>query len=157
LSMQVGIWVELGLRAAAYGDEPSHTSWPMPISLTTMIESEFNAATILITFGAVIGRCSPFQMVAVTIFQSVFYAFNKIIPVLGYIGAEYIGGTITIHMFGAYFGLALSASLGAVPVGTSGNKAGPGTESDKVSDVFSLIGTAVLWIYWPSFLGATVA
>jgi ammonium transporter Rh len=153
LSMQVSIWVELGLRAA-YGDDSSHTSWPMPISLTTMIESEFSAATILITFGAVIGRCSPLQMVAVTLFQSVFYAFNKIIIVLGFIGAEDIGGTITIHMFGAYFGLALSAALGAVPVGTSGNKAGP--ESDKVSDVFSLIGTAVLWIYWPSFVGATV-
>lgn len=26
---------------------------------------------------------------------------------------------------------------------------------DKVSDVLALIGTTILWVFWPSFVGAT--
>ena len=58
---------------------------------------------------------------------------------------------MTIHMFGAYFGLALSYVLG--------EPTDPGYEEtmepDKVSDLFALIGTTLLWVYWPSFVGAT--
>ena len=47
-------------------------------------------------------------------------------------------------MFGAYFGLAVSWMLG-----TPGKSAE--AEGGHVSDIFSLIGTVFLWIYWPSF------
>jgi ammonium transporter Rh len=49
-------------------------------------------------------------------------------------------------MFGAYFGLAVAYILGKPAQTTE-------TEANHVSDVFSLIGTLFLFIYWPSFNG----
>lgn len=52
-------------------------------------------------------------------------------------------------MFGAYFGLAASKAIG----GPKDENAS--SEPDKVSDLMALIGTTILWVYWPSFVGAT--
>ena len=150
LSMELNLVVEL-LARATYGANGHDTSWPMPISMATLIDSEFAAATLMITFGAVIGRASPLQMMIVCISQAFFYAFNKVVLVLGAIGAEDVGGSMTIHMFGAYFGLATSYALGA-PKDVGASEA---SLPDKVSDVLALIGTTILWVFWPSFVGAT--
>ena len=40
------------------------------------MNSEFCAGAVLITFGGVIGKISPLQMLVVTLVESVFYAFN---------------------------------------------------------------------------------
>lgn len=82
--------------------------------------------------------------------QSFFYAFNKVVVVLGLWGAEDVGGSMTIHMFGAYFGLAVSYVLGAPKTDTAKN-----ADPNATSDLTALIGTTLLWVYWPSFVGAT--
>jgi len=62
-----------------------------------------------------------------------------------------VGGTISIHVFGAYFGLACCAAFGKADRNSELNG------SDYVSDRFSFIGTVFLWLYWPSFIaGAAV-
>ena len=75
---------------------------------------------MLISFGAIIGRTSPTQIVLMAVCQSFAYAINKVVLVLGLIGAEDVGGSITIHMFGAYFGLAVSYMLGPPKPSTVG-------------------------------------
>mmetsp|Transcript_30037 Transcript_30037/g.35686 ORF Transcript_30037/g.35686 Transcript_30037/m.35686 type:complete len:413 (-) Transcript_30037:121-1359(-) len=119
------------------------------ISMDSLINAEFSAATLLISFGALIGRATPFQMCVLAIAESVFYAMNKVIIVFGVIGAEDVGGTLTIHMFGAFFGLAAAKALG------SQQKEATNNEASRVSDVVAFIGTTLLWVYWPSFVGAT--
>jgi len=120
------------------------------ISMESIINAEFSAATLLISFGALIGRATPLQMVVLSTAESVFYAINKLWIVFGVFQAEDVGGTLTIHMFGAFFGLAASYALGPqVKASASNNTA------SKVSDVFALVGTTLLWVYWPSFVGAT--
>jgi len=120
------------------------------ISMDSMVDAEFSAATLLISFGALIGRATPLQMCILAVIQSVFYAVNKVIIVFGVIGAEDVGGTLTIHMFGAFFGLAAAKALGPQQKESATNNA-----SSRVSDVFAFIGTTLLWVYWPSFVGAT--
>lgn len=60
-----------------------------------------------------------------------------------------LSGSIFIHTFGAYFGLGFSRSvLRRVPV-----KDHPREVSGYIPDMFSMIGTLFLWVYWPSFNG----
>ncbi len=68
---------------------------------------------------------------------------------LGYkvLGTLDIGGAIFIHAFGAFFGLAVSIMSRKRDVGRSEHLEG----STYVSDIFSMVGTILLWIYWPSF------
>ena len=120
------------------------------ISLDSIIDAEFSAAALLISFGALIGRANPLQMCVISIAEAVFYTLNKVFIVFGILKAEDVGGTITIHMFGAFFGLAASKALGPQEKVSASNNA-----ASRVSDVFSLVGTTLLWVYWPSFVGAT--
>jgi len=61
----------------------------------------------LISFGGVIGKLSPFQLLVMTIVELVFYSLNNQVFLVGNLGIADVGGTIIIHMFGAYFGLGL--------------------------------------------------
>lgn len=54
-------------------------------------------------------------------------------------------------MFGSFFGLATSLAIGVPEDSGASENCLP----DKVSDVLSLIGTTILWVFWPSFVGAT--
>ena len=60
------------------------------------------------------------------------------------------GGSILIHAFGALFGVAAAVSL------TRGAEQEIAIESDDTSDRFSLLGSMVLWVFWPSFCAALV-
>jgi ammonium transporter Rh len=120
------------------------------LSMDSIINAEFSAAALLISFGALIGRATPLQMCVLSIAEALFYTLNKIFIVFGIFNAEDVGGTITIHMFGAFFGLAAAKALGPQEKESASNNA-----ASRVSDVFSLVGTTLLWVYWPSFVGAT--
>ena len=99
-----------------------------------MVTSEFAAATVLITYGAVLGKVSRLQLLVIGILEVVFYAINELIAVefLKYSDA---GGSIIIHAFGAYFGLALSRVLHDKKALDS-----PKEASVYHSDLFAMIG-----------------
>lgn len=59
-----------------------------------------------------------------------------------------IGGSITIHMFGAYFGLASSYFFQSTRALQSKN-----IKVSHNSETIAMIGSIFLWIYWPSFNG----
>ncbi|EMP29188.1 Ammonium transporter Rh type C [Chelonia mydas] len=60
------------------------------------------------------------------------------------------GGSMTIHTFGAYFGLTVTRILYRPNLEQSKDKQG----SVYHSDLFAMIGTLYLWMYWPSFNSA---
>lgn len=144
IAIQLNLFLEPFAKFMYYGE----ADFPVKISIPHLIDGEFSAATLLISYGAIIGRASPTQLLLMALFQGLFYAINKTVIVFGAIGAEDVGGSITIHLFGAYFGLAVSRAF-SKPRSLKNN------ESNAVSDVLSLIGTTLLWVYWPSFVGAT--
>merc|ERR1719499_1000327 len=62
------------------------------------------------------------------------------------LGAVDVGDCIFSHMFGAYFGLSISKVL-------YNKNASKSTKAcaTRTSDLFSMVGTAFLWVFWPSF------
>jgi len=110
-----------------------------------ILNANFAVAAVLISFGGLIGKIGPTQVLVVTLFELLFYCANKIFFLTNMLNIADCGGTIIIHVFGAYFGLSACAFLGPARDelfnGSSYN-----------SDLFSLIGTVFLWLFWPSFV-----
>ena len=75
-----------------------------------MVLSDFAAAAVLITFGSLLGRASPFQLFAIAFCEVIFYSLNDALNVYVFKAAD-VGGSMLIHTFGAYFGLSCSVWL----------------------------------------------
>lgn len=121
-----------------------------------MILAEFAAASLLICAGAVLGRLKMGQYMLLGILFVPFYALNEWIVLnggLGLISGKVVdtGGSIVIHAFGAIFGLGVAASM------TTLKEYDTPIECDDTSDRYSLLGSMVLWVFWPSFCAALVA
>ena len=121
-----------------------------------LILAEFAAASLLICAGAVLGRMKMEQYMLLGLVFVPFYALNEWIVLnggLGLISGKVVdtGGSIVIHAFGAIFGLGVAASM------TSRKEYETPIECDDTSDRYSLLGSMVLWVFWPSFCAALVA
>ncbi|NXK55386.1 RHBGB protein, partial [Chauna torquata] len=120
------------------------------VGAQSMVSADFCTAAILISAGAVLGRVNPIQMLLLTLLEVPLFACNEYI-LLSLLGVSDSGGSLTVHTFGAYFGLMVSRVLHQ-----------PHVDEQKVQqdvghqpDVFAVVGTIYLWIFWPSFASAT--
>ncbi|KAI0218290.1 Ammonium transporter Rh type B-A [Lamellibrachia satsuma] len=126
-----------------------HSGSSFSVSIETIINADFAAAAVLISFGAVLGKTSALQLVMMAVCEIVLYHLNIYIGTKYYKAAD-IGGSMFIHVFGAYFGLAFSLVIYRKDVKEAEDDAG----SVYHSDIFSMIGTVFLWMFWPSFNAA---
>ncbi|KAK6042856.1 ammonium transporter [Cooperia oncophora] len=60
-----------------------------------------------------------------------------------------VGGSIVVHAFGAYFGLACSRAFASDKQRDHDNEG-----SVYHSDIYAMIGAIFLWVFWPSFNAA---
>ncbi|XP_075000987.1 ammonium transporter Rh type A [Calonectris borealis] len=119
------------------------------IKINSMINADFSTATALISFGAVLGKTSPVQMLILTILEITIFACNEHL-VIEIFQATDVGASMTIHAFGAYFGLAVTLVLYRPGLKNKHEN----EESTYHSDIFAMIGTLFLWLFWPSFNAA---
>ena len=80
------------------------------IGFIDIIEAGLIGGAVLISFGVIIGKVNPLQLLFMALLESIFCVINLYI---GYniLGVVDVGGSIFIHTFGAYFGLAVSFCL----------------------------------------------
>lgn len=118
------------------------------------ILAEFGAASLLIAAGALLGRLKIYQYMILGLLFIPFYILNEIVVLedhFHFVGTiADTGGSIIIHAFGAIFGISAAVSLSTkhqreIPI-----------EADATSDRYSLLGSMVLWVFWPSFCAALV-
>ncbi|KAH3796917.1 ammonium transporter Rh type A-like isoform X2 [Dreissena polymorpha] len=121
------------------------------IYLGEMLSADFAAATVLISFGAVLGKASPLQLLIMALVEVVFAQINEFIGLYMF-SAQDVGESMYIHAFGAYFGLAVARMLY-----NEKHEEAKSEGSVYQSDIFSMIGTIFLWLFWPSFNGGAAA
>ena len=123
------------------------------ISIDTFLCAEFAAASLLIAIGAPLGRLKMEQYFIMALLFIPAYILNEwLIFGSGYFrGFLDTGGSVVIHAFGAYFGLGVVANTLAK------FKDAPTCENDANSNQFMLLGSMMLWLFWPSFTSALVA
>ncbi|XP_006629149.1 ammonium transporter Rh type C 1-like [Lepisosteus oculatus] len=119
------------------------------IGIENLINADFCVAGCLIAYGAVLGKVSAVQLMVMTLFGVTLFAVEEYI-ILNLIHARDAGGSMVIHVFGAYYGLAISRVLYRPNLDQSKRLQG----SVYHSDVFAMIGTLFLWMFWPSFNSA---
>ncbi len=128
-----------------------------PIEASTvqaLLYAEFAVAAALIAMGAVLGRLRVFQYILLAALIVPAYMLNEWMVIDGGLGFTEgftdSAGSIIIHAFGAYFGLGMTIIL------TTKLQRSQPIESDATSDRFSMLGSMVLWLFWPSFCAAIV-
>ncbi|XP_062404972.1 rh family, C glycoprotein a [Sardina pilchardus] len=119
------------------------------IGVESLINADFCVAGCLIAYGACLGKVSPVQLMVLTLFGVTLFAVEEYI-ILDLIHAKDAGGSMVIHTFGGYYGLAISWVLYRPNLHQSKRLNG----SVYQSDVFAMIGTLFLWMFWPSFNSA---
>lgn len=71
------------------------------LSITNFILADFAAASVLISFGAILGQVTkPAQLIIISLCDVIFYSINEEVGKVLHISD--IGGSMIIHAFGAY-------------------------------------------------------
>ncbi|XP_034282901.1 ammonium transporter Rh type B [Pantherophis guttatus] len=122
------------------------------VGIESMINADFCAGSILISFGALLGKTSPVQLLLMAGLEVTLFGINEYV-LLSLLQVKDAGGSMTIHTFGAYFGLMVSRVLFRPHLDKSRQREG----SAYHSDLFAMIGTLFLWVFWPSFNSAVTA
>jgi ammonium transporter Rh len=141
-----GFWFQI----IEYHHDPHHEWYKIPLNYIALINADFGAGAVLISFGAILGKCSIFQLWVMATIECFFFALNGII-IIDLFKVFDIGGSMAIHIFGAFFGL--SVSLFYQPKKAIEDKLGMGV-GNYLSDLVSMIGTIFLFCFWPSFNAA---
>nr|CAH7728967.1 unnamed protein product [Callosobruchus chinensis] len=129
--------------------------YKIQMNIVSMYEAEIAACAILISTGAVLGRVSLMQLISMSVIETIVYCINL------HLGCEIlkaidVGGSIFVHVFGAYFGLSVSIVIERAS-DTDISNDNSLKASNYSSDLFAMIGTMFLWLYWPSFNAVDLA
>jgi len=123
-------------------------------SIASLLFAEFAVASALIAMGAVLGRLKVYQYGLIALLLVPAYMLNEKFVLDGALGITKgfvdAAGSVSIHAFGAYFGIGLAIAL------TRKEHMAMRVPSDATSDRFSMLGSMVLWLFWPSFCSAIV-
>ncbi|XP_043284587.1 ammonium transporter Rh type A isoform X2 [Venturia canescens] len=121
------------------------------LSLEGLLSADVAVAAPLISMGALLGKTTYMQLISMGVIELILYTLNK------YIGEHYFmavdaGDSMYVHVFGAYFGLAASLAFGLKHKPKEHHLEG----ATYQSDIFAMIGTVFLWLFWPSFNSASL-
>lgn len=125
-----------------------------PDTIKALLYAEFAVASALIAMGAVLGRLRVFQYALLALLLVPAYMLNEWLVLDGGLGVTKgfadAAGSIIIHAFGAYFGLGVTLAI------TTAQQRAQPIQADATADRFAMLGSMVLWLFWPSFCSAVV-
>jgi len=119
------------------------------ITIPSLIKACYTTTAVLITFGTIYGRANIVQLVFIAGFEALAYALNRYI-IQYQLNTNEIELAIFVHVFGAFFGLGVSLFTSSGPETVSATAAGhDGSTQD--SNIVSVLGTLILFVFFPSY------
>ncbi|NWW89287.1 RHD protein, partial [Rhynochetos jubatus] len=112
--------------------------------LNSITESAMSMTAVLISTGAVLGKMNPVQLILMTVVEITAFCISRFINKIILKVTDSIS-MMHVHPFGAYFGLAASLAFSEPSPRSEKNASTP------TSNLFSMLGTLFLWVFWPSF------
>ncbi|NXH16303.1 RHD protein, partial [Bucco capensis] len=117
---------------------------PNEAGLQRITKAIVSVTAVVISTGAVLGKANPVQLILMTVVEMIVFHLNRWL----HNTFLQVPDNITmmhVHLFGAYFGLAACSHFSEPSPGSEKNRSTP------KSDLFSMLGTVFLWVFWPSF------
>ncbi|XP_007423433.1 blood group Rh(CE) polypeptide [Python bivittatus] len=116
------------------------------ISLQSILTAIMSIITVLISAGAMLGKVNLMQLIWMALVEVTVFAVNRWVAV-NILQIQSHVSVMHAHLFGAYFGLMVSWMLHHSSLSQKAEK----ERSRPVSNMFAVLGTLFLWIFWPSF------
>ncbi|NXO69324.1 RHL protein, partial [Phainopepla nitens] len=110
----------------------------------SLAKAMVGTTAVVISTGAVLGKANPGQLIVMTLVEIIIFNVSR------YINWRFlqVPESLTlmhVHLFGAYFGLAVTSRFPEPPPGLDKHRSTP------KSDLLSMLGTVFVWVFWPSF------
>ncbi|XP_014741127.1 PREDICTED: blood group Rh(CE) polypeptide isoform X2 [Sturnus vulgaris] len=99
----------------------------------SLARAVMSMTAVVISAGAVLGKANPVQLIVMSLVELILFHVPENLTLMH------------VHLFGAYFGLAVTSRFPEPPPGLDKNRSSP------KSELFSVLGTVFVWMFWPSF------
>ncbi|NWU53026.1 RHD protein, partial [Dromas ardeola] len=117
---------------------------PHEDGLKRITEAAVSITAVVISTGALLGKTNPVQLILMTVLEIIVFHMSRWINSMYLQVPDHIG-MMHVHLFGAYFGLAVSSCFSEPSPRSEKNASTP------KSALLSMLGTLFLWVFWPSF------
>ncbi|KAE8624538.1 hypothetical protein XENTR_v10005980 [Xenopus tropicalis] len=138
----------LGIQWAIIVDSFLFQSTKPSINLHSLCKGLMDVVPVLISSGVVLGKVNPVQLIMMAAIEIPVFCVNRYIMET-HLKMETQVSMMHVHIFGAYFGLAVSWLITLPTISNKVNK--EKEKSDRMSDIFSMLGTLFMWMFWPSY------
>lgn len=122
---------------------------PIKPSPDVFVITVFFAAAVMISWGVLLGRTSPTQILVMSLLEIPAATANDYF-LLDVLYVNDPGGALIYNMFGTYFGLAVSWMLRTRGEDITSCRKPSAAHTEN----FGYIGTTILWAFWPTAMGA---
>ncbi|NXH76224.1 RHL protein, partial [Hydrobates tethys] len=112
--------------------------------LRRITKAVVSMTAVVISTGAVLGKTNPVQLILMTVVEIIVFHMSRWINNTFLQVPDNIS-MMHVHLFGAYFGLAVSSRFSEPSPRSEKNASTP------KSNLLSMLGTLFLWVFWPSF------
>ncbi|NXF10025.1 RHL protein, partial [Smithornis capensis] len=113
--------------------------------LRSLAKAVISLTAVVISTGAVLGKTNLLQLIVMTLVELIAFRVSRWINREFMEVQEHDLSLMHVHLFGAYFGLAVAFCFPEPSPRLDKNRSTP------KSDLLSMLGCVFLWVFWPSF------
>ncbi|NXD42936.1 RHL protein, partial [Copsychus sechellarum] len=114
------------------------------LGVESLAGAVMSMTAVVISTGAVLGKANPVQLIVMSLVELIIFHVSRCINST-FLQVPQNLTLMHVHLFGAYFGVAVTSRFPEPPPGLDKNRSTP------KSELLSVLGTVFVWMFWPNF------